>query len=389
MLFNVDDNDNNPPPTNFVGFGFVSGKKPKANDFGVDFFANIFNEEQKSTTLSENVGEKENIDKSPEPRNVEDEWINLNDAQSDYKPDTYVPKGSPPLRIEEENFETLFNSPSLSSQKFASSTPMVQKPRRLLFDLNTEDTPPEKTPKKTFKWGYLYRKKMKQRQRLHLLPANSTTNDEITWLNAVDYRFNMRLFYPKCRTNAKTNSVKLLDSVEIKVKFNRTSGFEEFEEAFLYGVNSKLLPEKWLENHFRLIVWKLWQYEKTHEGKFLVPNNLMTQLRYRYDIEFGAEKKSCFHRILEKEIEPRQRMVFAVLHIKNIIGPINEIYITDGWYSMRADFDIELTAKLRAGRIKVGTKLVTCCSEVKFSNKSPCHPSEVNKPCWKKNHTFF
>lgn len=50
------------------------------------------------------------------------------------------------------------------------------------------------------------------------------------------------------------------------------------------GVEARLLPKGWVENHYKWIIWKLAGYERMFPKKFegtLSIENVMQQLKYR------------------------------------------------------------------------------------------------------------
>lgn len=68
-------------------------------------------------------------------------------------------------------------------------------------------------------------------------------------------------------------------------------GAQEIETAFLAGpgVAPELVPSGWVVHHFGMLIWKLACYERTCgeklAGSALNPDNVMFQLKYRYDRE--------------------------------------------------------------------------------------------------------
>lgn len=50
------------------------------------------------------------------------------------------------------------------------------------------------------------------------------------------------------------------------------------------GVEARLIPRGWIENHFKWIIWKLVSYERNYPQKLegcLVLENVIQQLKYR------------------------------------------------------------------------------------------------------------
>lgn len=63
-------------------------------------------------------------------------------------------------------------------------------------------------------------------------------------------------------------------------------GLTEMTQAFnnMPGVETRLLPKGWIENHYKWIIWKLASYERMFPDKFegaLCIEKVMQQLKYR------------------------------------------------------------------------------------------------------------
>lgn len=88
------------------------------------------------------------------------------------------------------------------------------------------------------------------------------------------------------------------------------------------GVQPNLIPEGWVENHYKWIVWKLSRYEKAFPnyfaGRALTPQNVILQLKYRYDREIDRHERSALKKILEKDDVSIKRMVLNVSGIKEV-----------------------------------------------------------------------
>lgn len=92
----------------------------------------------------------------------------------------------------------------------------------------------------------------------------------------------------------------------------------EIKKLFLDAVNEKLVPDGWLENHIRLIIWKLLSYEikyPTVMKNVCSVKNIMDQLKYRYDRELYNVQRPILRKILEKDDVPSKTMVLCVAAI--------------------------------------------------------------------------
>lgn len=134
------------------------------------------------------------------------------------------------------------------------------------------------------------------------------------------------------------------------------------------GIDEKLLSLEWIRNHYRLIVWKLAAMDRTArvctpngipQGPFLKLDRVINQLFYRIKVEIYDAKRSCLHKIMEKDAAPSNHMVLCVSAIRS--GSANAmIELTDGWYSITAKLDSVLSRAVQIGKIKAGTKLHIC-----------------------------
>ena len=82
------------------------------------------------------------------------------------------------------------------------------------------------------------------------------------------------------------------------------AGFDEIRSAFLAcpGVDPGLVPDGWLCNHYRWVVWKLASMARRLPGVGggLTPANVMMQLKLRYDRELDRVERPLLRKITEK-----------------------------------------------------------------------------------------
>ena len=221
---------------------------------------------------------------------------------------------------------------------------------------------------------------------------------DVNFENALDYKF---------------------DSEEGKGKIGL---FEITQHLIEAGANLNFLLPAWLENHYRLIVWKLASIEKCFPqrfgGKYLTYQNVLSQIKLRYERDLNNPKRNILQLISEGDDTPACYMVLCVTRVlnwgeyvdlKNLIPPaptnnsdtsnINPnttpsisttpsnvpqtpnsnnnrdvmatIEVTDGWYCMSALLDKKLTEMLATGKIFVGIKLRICGSTL-VGYEKPC-----------------
>ncbi|KAF5277120.1 hypothetical protein FQA39_LY06358 [Lamprigera yunnana] len=162
------------------------------------------------------------------------------------------------------------------------------------------------------------------------------------------------------------NSQNLIGLSEI------TAGFKSMP-----GVDPNLIPSGWIENHYKWIVWKLASYDQFFSGMFtesLSIENIVQQLKYRYDREIDKAERSALRRILENDDVPQKRMVLCVSDIINT-NDFVELELTDGWYCVRTVIDDLLKYQIKLSNIVVGTKVIVQCAEI--LNCNGCYPLEV------------
>lgn len=92
----------------------------------------------------------------------------------------------------------------------------------------------------------------------------------------------------------------------------------DLKEIFLSAVNKNFVPEGWLDNHIKLILWKLLSYEIKFDFKCTV-QSVIDQLKYRYDKELYNAERSAFRKILEKDDVATKTMVLCVAGV-NVEG---------------------------------------------------------------------
>lgn len=92
---------------------------------------------------------------------------------------------------------------------------------------------------------------------------------------------------------------------------------EELKNIFLSAVNRVLVPDGWLDNHLQLILWKLLSYEIRFPNLSVLCTiqNVLDQLKYRYDKELYNAERPALRKIFEKDDVPSKSMVLCVAGI--------------------------------------------------------------------------
>lgn len=159
-------------------------------------------------------------------------------------------------------------------------------------------------------------------------------------------------------------------------------GRDEFYRAFLSmpGVDGKLVSPSWLDNHYRWVVWKLASMElhcpQVFGGRSLTPDQVMLQLKYRYDIEIDHSSRSALRKIYERDDISSKSLVLCVSGVTVKEDGAVQVELTDGWYGIRAELDDPLSKLASTGRIFIGLKILTSGAELVGSSEA-CAPLEA------------
>ncbi|XP_060902997.1 breast cancer type 2 susceptibility protein [Labrus mixtus] len=224
---------------------------------------------------------------------------------------------------------------------------------------------------------------------------------EITSEAAESFRFRLQQFI---RQEAFTDGggVQLADGGWLIPSNDGTAGKQEFYRALCDspGVDPKLISEEWVYNHYRWIVWKQASMERsfpeTMGSLCLTPEQVLLQLKYRYDVEVDHSRRPALRKIMEKDDTAVKTLVLCVCgvistgHAQKRLSdtktpqggdakPENTsavVWLTDGWYSIKAQLDEPLTAMLQKGRLYVGGKLIVHGAQL-VGSQDACSPLEA------------
>ncbi|KAL4227986.1 Breast cancer 2 [Mactra antiquata] len=218
------------------------------------------------------------------------------------------------------------------------------------------------------------------------LKQKCSSHTKITSRNAVDYKFNIERYYnDERKTNITTD-----DGAYLVPDDTGYIGKYEIYRAFLTvnGVDSKLITDTWVYNHYRWIVWKLASYERFStftQYSCLTPEMVLLQLKYRYDREIDRAQRSSIKKIYERDDTTCKRLVLCVADVKYInrdqtldSNQTQKIILelTDGWYSIPTQIDQPLTDLVQSGKICVGHKLCISGAEL-IGGTDACTPLEA------------
>ncbi|XP_040043049.2 breast cancer type 2 susceptibility protein isoform X1 [Gasterosteus aculeatus] len=226
---------------------------------------------------------------------------------------------------------------------------------------------------------------------------------EISSETAESFRFNLKQFI-KREALLDGGGVQLADGGWLIPSKDGTAGKEEFYRALCDtpGVDPKLISDGWVDNHYRWVVWKQASMERSFPemmgGLCLTPEQVLLQLKYRYDVEVDHSRRPALRRITERDDTAAKTLVLCVCGVvsrgqspnrqsfddsKTPRGadagggnPSAVVWLTDGWYAIRAQLDEPLTAMLRNGRVAVGSKLIVHGAQLVGSQEA-CSPLEA------------
>ncbi|CAG9855778.1 unnamed protein product [Phyllotreta striolata] len=250
---------------------------------------------------------------------------------------------------------------------------MIKDRRDFMRKLKEEKSESDKKPKR----GVLYQSKSHNNKLSLKSFINNTTLGHnavedlfcITPQNAADIHF-----------KDSSASITTEDGATVVPNTKNLIGLSEISRAFeaMQGIDVKLLHKDWIKNHYKWIIWKLASYERMLPGVFkgaLTVENVVQQLKYRYDREIDKVERSALRRILEKDDAPQKRMVLCVSAIKKL-NPIKyNLELTDGWYGIRTIIDEPLCNRIAQGTLRIGAKLVVCNAEL--VDCDGCHPLDA------------
>ncbi|XP_053974743.1 breast cancer type 2 susceptibility protein homolog [Hylaeus volcanicus] len=229
---------------------------------------------------------------------------------------------------------------------------------------------------------------------------------DVTADNAEEYKFQCKDFYEQDIVQNNIEGIQLEDGAHLILDENGYVGITNIRRSFLAspGVDPKLIPTGWVENHYKWIVWKLASMDRIKFTsvtlpRALTPARVMMELKYRYDREIDRSERSALRKILEKDDVASKRIVLCVSCISDcedtailnqssaqLKTSSKKVVLTDGWYSVQAFIDQAMIQNVISGKVKEGTKLMIYGSELLNSDQG-CSPLEVPENVCLKIHT--
>ncbi|CAH8854181.1 unnamed protein product [Trichobilharzia szidati] len=164
-------------------------------------------------------------------------------------------------------------------------------------------------------------------------------------------------------------------------------GKQEILNAFLScpEISSNLISYGWIENHYLQIMWKIGTVALLYNdlcttvlSDYCTPSRVLNELRYRYDREIEGCQRSALRKVIEQDDTAARRLILAVSYL-DISENCVKACLTDGWYQISWNPDPMLTALIKSGKIRVGSKLVTANAELIITNPSGGNNSRTKR----------
>ncbi|KAH0786513.1 BRCA2 repeat family protein [Histomonas meleagridis] len=154
--------------------------------------------------------------------------------------------------------------------------------------------------------------------------------------------------------------ISFLPSDAESYRFPNGNGYADAYVSLIEkGFDPLLLKPKWVQNHYKWIVWKLKNLDISYPQitiPLLTFDNVVKELEYRAQLEILEAKRSCVRLLYERDASPN---VYMILMVSNILNDGN-LELTDGWYSIPTIIDILLLDLVKENKITIGMKLRIC-----------------------------
>ncbi|KAJ3414292.1 Breast cancer 2, early onset [Chytridiales sp. JEL 0842] len=140
------------------------------------------------------------------------------------------------------------------------------------------------------------------------------------------------------------------------------------------GASEKHVGLNWVENHYRLVVWKLAGLVRSFPDLYQTHwsrKTVLAQLLYRYVCERERGQRSVLQKISEGDLPAEYYMTLCVCSITfheerkgdNHVR-VCQLELTDGWYSLKTNVDEVLQGAILTKKISAGQKLAICYANV-------------------------
>jgi hypothetical protein len=179
----------------------------------------------------------------------------------------------------------------------------------------------------------------------------------------------------------------LTDQVEYwQIAFEGSSAKEMYLNLIQLGFSEDLITKRWVANHYRWIVWTCAAMERRFPqllcGRFCTKKIVMDKLKKRCKKELFNGCRPALRKILNRDVAAGSLMILCISNIflngvnnvsvklgnDNDVKPTHQqvetspvkVELTDGWYSILAMLDSNLSKLVISGQVSVGSKLAFC-----------------------------
>ncbi|XP_066906680.1 breast cancer type 2 susceptibility protein [Halyomorpha halys] len=214
--------------------------------------------------------------------------------------------------------------------------------------------------------------------------------------NAGKFEFYAESFFSYEECFSKEGIIDLGYGFSLILSDDNKISLNELSRCFFLNpnVDPSLVSPAWIKNHFKWIVWKLASYERAFPkhlaNRYLTPENVLHQLKYRYDREIDLAQRPALKKVLECDEPSSRRLIACVADIRN--ADLNdgessyEIELTDSWYSIWACIDPAMKNLIDRQKVKIGMKLIIQAAEL-LNCTEGCDPLESTSLIRLKLHT--
>ncbi|OAF68483.1 hypothetical protein A3Q56_03777 [Intoshia linei] len=359
---NLTSNTNNETNTyTNMGFSSASGKSLQISSDKLKQYSSYFIQDSFQDTINDNSNTQE-IFTSSKCKNL----LNISDFNVNHAIRHSTPKFAQPCK--KSKISKIFKTPK--TVKTLTSN-CEYKP----VWSSRKDLQLEKFKKiKKYECGYLYNYK-NNLKRDHLALKNLPKPIKNLKINLNDLQF--LVLYP----NINSHNLKLTSQDDQFLRRNDLCTVKDLKRIF---ANIILTGEKlntlWIENHIKLITWKLESYHLHYSNlasfkRILNATNILLQLRYRYDMEYINCKRSCFNLICEKDAVSANTFVCVIYECWKEKDNYH-LSVTDGWYILPVKTDTFSKYLMDKKILKSGLKIISSgASLVNLSTSN--HPLDV------------
>ncbi|KAI3636518.1 hypothetical protein MIR68_005463 [Amoeboaphelidium protococcarum] len=178
------------------------------------------------------------------------------------------------------------------------------------------------------------------------------------------------------------------ESFTFEVDGGARFGWNDAKDNMVALANSiDMQIDKWVQNHYKLIVQKLLCYvlkfpsifwvDESKRSQWCSPDSVMRQLCYRYEREHLMAHRSSIKIICEQDAPSSYPMILFIYSVAiSVDSDQAECLLSDGWYIVSAQLDHVLTRSVKNGKLRSGQKLLVCNAQM-INQSEACSPLEL------------